>query len=263
MTTTDDDCRRTRELLEAYALGALDDDERTAVEKHLETCADCRVLASEFVETAHELPLAVGAVSPLRPPAELKARLVGRLAGEQPPRGRVAAARHRWWWRPRAALVLATLLLAALFAAWDVRLDDALSQERDLRARLAHLQVQQELVLEVVDSGETRKAVLLPPENSDSRAYGKVFTRADMPHVVAMAARLPRPPEDRAYHLWLTSEGRTRLGGVIAVDSSGFGLILFDADRPGPVYDEASLILQPKGSKRPEGAPVLRWRAES
>jgi hypothetical protein len=260
---TEHDCRRTREMLEAYALGALERDEQAAVERHLETCADCRALAAEFSETPNELPFAVAAVSPLRPPAALKARLLGQVASVQPPEGRIAAPRRRWWWRPRTALVLATLLLAALFAAWDVRLDDALSQERDLRARLAHLQVQQELVLEVVDSRETRKAVLLPPERSESRAYGKVFTRADMPHVVAMAARLPRPPEDRAYHLWLTSEGSTRLGGVIAVDSSGFGLILFDADRPGPVYDEASLILQPKGSKRPEGAPVLRWRAES
>jgi hypothetical protein len=260
---TERDCQRTREMLEAYALGALDDDERGAVERHLRTCADCRALAAELVETAHELPLAVGAVSPLRPPTALKARLLGEFAPDQPLGGRVAAARRRWWWRPRAALVLVSLVLAALFAAWDARLDDALSQERDLRARLAHLQVQQELVLEVVDSRETRKAMLLPPEGSESRAYGKVFTRADMPHVVAMAARLPRPTRNRAYHLWLTSAGRTRLGGVIAVDSSGFGLILFEADRPGPVYDEARLILQPKGSKRPHGEPVLRWSEET
>jgi hypothetical protein len=150
-----------------------------------------------------------------------------------------------------------------LFAAWDARLDDARSQERDLRARLARLQVQQELVLEVVDSRETRKAFLLPPAGSGSRAYGKVFTRADMPHVVAMAARLPQPRPGRAYHLWLTSAGRTRLVGVLAVDSSGFGLILFEADRAGPVYEEARLIEQPKGSKRPRGESVLRWRAPS
>jgi hypothetical protein len=258
----DGDCRRTRELLEAYALGALDDGERIAVAEHLKTCADCRALASELVETAHELPLAVGAVSPLRPPAELKARLVGPLVGEEPPPGSVAAARHRWWWRPRAALVLVGVLVAVLFAAWDTRLDDALSKERDLRARLARLQVQQELVLEVVDSRETRKAVLLPPENSGSRAYGKVFTRADMAHVVAMAARVPVPLGDQAYHLWLTSAEGTRLAGVIAVDSSGFGLLLFEAGRSGPVYEEARLILQPKGSKRPQGEPALYWRAQ-
>jgi hypothetical protein len=252
---TEQDCQRTRELLEAYALGALEDDERTAVERHLETCADCRALAAELVETAHNLPLALGAVSPLRPPAALKAQLLGQLAPEE----RLEA--RRWWWRPRAALVLVSLVLAALFAAWDARLDDALSQERDLRARLARLQVQQELVLEVVDSRETRKAVLLPPEGSDSRAYGKVFTRADMPHVVAMAGRLPQPRSEQAYHLWLTSGGRTRLAGVLAVDSGGFGLILFEADRAGPVYQDARLIEQPKGSKRPAGEPILRWRA--
>jgi hypothetical protein len=254
---TEQDCQPTREMLEAYALGALEDDERAAVDQHLRTCADCRQLAAELIETAHKLPLAVGAASPLRPPGALKARLLGALAPE-----RTVDAR-RWWWRPSAAFALLSLVLAALFAAWDARLDDALSQERDLRARLTRLHVQQELVLEVVDSRETRKAVLLPPEGSDSRAYGKVFTRADMPHVVAMAARLPQPRRDRAYHFWLTSAGRTRLAGVLALDSSGFGLILFEADRAGPVYDEARLIEQPKGSRRPSGEPVLRWRAET
>ena len=253
---TERDCQKTRDMLEAYAVGALEEHERAAVERHLQTCADCRELAAELVETAHKLPLALGAVSPLRPPSALKARLLGRLAPEQ------RVEKRRWWWRPRAALALLSLVLAALFAAWNARLDDALSQERDLRARLARLQVEQEIVLEVVDSAETRKAVLLPPEGSDSRAYGKVFTRADMPHVVAMAARLPQPRRDRAYHLWLTTSGRMRLAGVLPVDSSGFGLILVEADRAGPVYEEARLIEQPKDSRRPSGEPVLRWRAE-
>jgi hypothetical protein len=253
---TEQDCQPTREMLEAYALGALDEDERAAIDDHLRTCADCRRLADELIETAHKLPLAVGAASPLQPPTTLKARVLGQVAPEED-----GESRRRWWWRPSVALALVSLVLAGLFAAWDARLDDALSQERDLRARLARLQVQQELVLEVVDSRETRKAVLLPSEGSESRAYGKVFTRGDMRHVVAMAARLPRPRPDHAYHLWLTNARGTRLAGVLAVDSSGFGLILFDADRAGPVYEEARLIEQPRGSTRPRGEPILLWRA--
>jgi hypothetical protein len=252
---TEQDCQPTRELLEAYVLGALDEDERAAVSDHLRTCADCRRLADELIETVHKLPLAVGAASPLRPPAMLKARVLGQVAPEKGVESR------RWWWRPSLALALVSVVLAGLFAAWDARLDDALSQERDLRVRLARLQVQQELVLEVVDSRETRKALLLPPAGSESRAYGKVFTRADMRHVVAMAARLPQPRPGRAYHLWLSTARGTRLAGVFAVDSSGFGLILFDADRAGPVYEEARLIEQPRGSKRPSGDPILLWRA--
>lgn len=254
---TDRDGHTMRELLEAYALGALEDDERMAVERHLEACEECRLLAAELVETAHKLPLALAAASPLQPPAALKTRLLGQFAPEQ----RVEA--RRWWWRSSIALALVSIVLAALFAAWDARLDDALSQERDLRARLARLHVQQELVLEVVDSRETRKAVLLPRKGSASRAYGKVFTRADMPHVVAMAARLQQPRPGRDYHLWLTSGGRTQLVGVLPVDSSGFGLILFEADAAGPLYEEARLIEQPKGSRRPTGEPVLRWRARA
>jgi hypothetical protein len=253
---TEQDCQPTREMLEAYALGALDEDERASIDDHLRTCADCRRLADELIETAHKLPLAVGAASPLRPPATLKARVLGQVAPEKG-----GESQRRWWWRPSVALALVSLVLAGLFAAWNARLDDALSQERDLRVRLARLQIQQELVLEVVDSRETRKAVLLPPAGSESRAYGKVFTRADMRHVVALAARLPQPRPDHAYHLWLTTGRGTRLARVLPVDSSGFGLVLFDADRAGPVYKEARLIEQLKGSRRPSGEPILLWRA--
>src|ERR671911_72022 len=94
------DCQTTREMLEAYALGALEDDERRAVERHLQTCTECRPLAAELVETAHKLPLAVGAASPLRPPEALKARLVRELEPEE------SAEARRWWWRPSVALAL-------------------------------------------------------------------------------------------------------------------------------------------------------------
>jgi anti-sigma factor RsiW len=76
----DEKHQRTRELLEAYALGALDEDERREVEAHLEECDECAQLARELAEVAHRLPLALAAASPLRPPASLKERVLGAVA---------------------------------------------------------------------------------------------------------------------------------------------------------------------------------------
>jgi putative zinc finger protein len=45
---TADTCREWRELLGSYALGGLDDDERTAVAAHLEGCAECRAELAEL-----------------------------------------------------------------------------------------------------------------------------------------------------------------------------------------------------------------------
>ena len=75
-----------------------------------------------------------------------------------------------------------------------------------------------------------------------------------------LAARLPQPPAGQAYHLWLTSQGQTYLGGVLAVNAQGFGLLVFDADHDGPVYEAAQLTLQPEGSTAPSGSPVLTWQ---
>ncbi len=137
------DCAHTRELLEQYVLGALEPEERSEVERHLESCAECRT-------TRERGPFA--------------------------------------------------------------------------------------------------------------RSYGKLYTRPDLSDVVAFANRLPEAPKGRAYHLWLTVGGRTKLAGVLTV-RDGFGLVVFKAQRPGPKYGAAVLTLQKPGADAPAGTPVLTWRA--
>lgn len=251
----DDTCTWTRERLHAYALGALDEDERRRVEAHLDHCGECRQLAAELAEAANALPVALAQASPLRPPASLRDRLVAEV-------GRRSRAPRRPWWRPRAALALAAVALGALLVTWNVRLENALSQQRSLRARIADLKGQQERILEVVDSRRTEKAFLAPPEGSRSEAYGKLFTRSDLADVVVLGGRLAPPGPDAAYHLWLTERGRTEFAGVLAVDRTGFGLLVFRAERAGPDYEAARVILQPRGSKQPSGRPALEWYSE-
>jgi hypothetical protein len=253
------DHSQIQDRLEAYALGALESEERAEVERHLETCADCRAVAAEFERVAHALPAALAAASPASLPSELKSRVLDRLdVPAEPPRRRRAPIR-----RPRLALAFGALVLV-LAVGWATGLQLALARERDRRTELARIVGQQELVLEVVDSGETQKEFLASTDESGpfARSYGKLYTRPDMRNVVAFAARLPRPPEGRAYHLWLTRAGRTRLAGVLVI-RDGFGLVVFQADRRGPRYDEALLTLQASGATRPGGARVLSWKASS
>src|SRR5215207_8917027 len=67
---------RAMDLLEAYALGVLEADECHAVERHLATCTECRRLVADLAATADLLPLALAAASSLRPPADLKDRVL-------------------------------------------------------------------------------------------------------------------------------------------------------------------------------------------
>lgn len=65
-------------LAALHAIGALDATERTALERHLEVCAECVSEVTTLLPTSHGL---VHGVPPLAPPAALRARLLGRVTG--------------------------------------------------------------------------------------------------------------------------------------------------------------------------------------
>src|SRR5262245_12930523 len=84
------------ELVAVYALGALPGADRIFVERHLQTCAECRALLRETVAAVAVLPMMV---APLEPPPALKSRLLTRVdaslalqraAASAAPAGRVA-----------------------------------------------------------------------------------------------------------------------------------------------------------------------------
>lgn len=245
-----------QELLEAYVLDSLDATERARVERHLQNCADCQRLVHEYVEVTGKLPYALATASKLPLPPEIKTRLLQSLAAE---RSSTRKSSIPFRWRPRL-VTWGLAILLAFSLAWGFRLNVALAQERALRSEFADLVNQQEIVLEVIDSSNTTKAFLRATA-SDSKSYGKLFTRSDFMDVVAMAGRLPVPPAGQAYHLWVTQEGQTHLAGIMKVNEKGFGLLVFTADQPGPVYEAAQLILQPIGSMSPTGVPTISWQA--
>lgn len=264
-------CEQIRELLEPYALDALEVEERQIVEQHLATCRECGRLLAEYREVLAHLPDLLAAATPERLSPGVKGQLLEKIRESQaPPPGEAAERSPRsqpqpWTRRPKRRLwQLATAIsaiLLLLILLWNIQLNVALARERALRMEVADIVGRQELVLEVIDSEQTDRLVLLPPSQT-SDAYGKVFSRSDMPHVVAMAARLPRPPAGRAYHLWLSRGTATELAGVMAVDDDGFGMLIHQAEQDGPIYESAILTLQPLGAVKPQGEPLLVWPRE-
>jgi RNA polymerase sigma factor (sigma-70 family) len=268
---------------------ALDADEHAAVAAHLAGCPTCQRLADELTDVANALPQALAAASPHRLPTTAKARLLQSLdaptptvassgdldivhdSATPPPTpaplasgqaSGAGAALHRRWprWRPRTLGTLAATLVAVLALGWGVQLSFALARERALRAEFhALLSGQQALVIDVIDSSKTVKAMLRATQPG-SKAYGKLFTRPDMPNVVIMAGRLPDPPTGQSYNVWLMRAGTAQLAGELALNA-GFGALVFDAGQTGLVYDSAQVVLQPRTSTSPTGTIVLQWQA--
>jgi hypothetical protein len=106
------------EDLGAYALGALDDDERDAVREHLERCPECRSRYDEIAGLPTLLDLAAMSgkhdVAPLAP--VLEERVLDRFArevGERRPR-RVRRPRRHWMFAGGGALAAAAVAAVLL-----------------------------------------------------------------------------------------------------------------------------------------------------
>lgn len=215
------------ELLGAYALDAVDDDERAVVEAHLATCSRCRAEVAEHRETAALLAHGGGDA-----PEGVWSRIAGALE-ESPPRLRLAplppvvdptpapAGGRRIW--PRLALVAAAaaavvaVVLGVQVRAQDRRIDDLQVAARDPLAAALQDALDdprsQALQLVSADGGvEVRGAIT---------AAGVGYLRAD---------DLPRLDGTRTYQLWGAAGDRLVSLGVLGADP---GVVTFR----GAAYD--------------------------
>src|SRR5450755_4859324 len=98
------------EDLALYAMGALLGDERAAVEKHLEECADCR---RELELLRGDMALLAYSSAHSAPPRRSRQRLMDAVQREA--RRKEVPARRSWWtavpWFAAAAMTILAVLL--------------------------------------------------------------------------------------------------------------------------------------------------------
>jgi anti-sigma-K factor RskA len=115
------------DLSAAYALDALDDDERRAYEEHLAGCERCREEVASFSSTAGALAYAAG---PAAPPAALRDRILVAARAERP---NVVPLRPRWAY-PVAAVAAAAACVAIGLGVWNISLHNRLSNGQALQS---------------------------------------------------------------------------------------------------------------------------------
>jgi anti-sigma-K factor RskA len=110
------------ELSAAYALDALDADERGEFEEHLTHCPECREAVASFQETASAL---AHHVEMPPPPPSLRDRILEQARRERP---NVVPLRPRWVF-PATATVAAVAACAAIgFGIWAATLNNRLGE---------------------------------------------------------------------------------------------------------------------------------------
>jgi anti-sigma-K factor RskA len=216
------------EDLALLALGALQGEERAALQKHVDECAGCRQELQQL--RGDTALLALSTVGPA-PPQRARERLLQAVAKE--PRAPKVAAR-RWSWRPMPWFAAAAFALIAVFF---FRQSDRLAQ------RVAELQTQsaqQQAVLErarqvvaTLTSTDALRVTLVAAE-TPPQPQGKVIYVRDRSSLVFLASNMPGLPPQKAYELWLIpSSGTPISAGVFKPDAHGSATVVEPPLPPG------------------------------
>jgi anti-sigma-K factor RskA len=250
-----------RELIEAYALGALDPQERASLEAHLASgCTDC-------AKSLGEARWLVSQLAYLAPEAQPSDMLRGRLL--QTVRAETRAAKPSksssaipfWMWGAVAALLLFTL-----YTAWDtIQLNKQIAETN----AQAQAEIAKRHELEEQFAIAQREAIILTDPRSVKIPLGT--ENKEMPNldatwhaklgIVVSGLNVPAPSGTRTLQLWLipkTKDGKPIPSLTLRPDADG-KFVLLVANPPDAMDATKALAITEEpagGSQAPTTKPI-------
>jgi anti-sigma-K factor RskA len=237
------------DLIPAYTLGALTEDERTQVEALLAADAEAQTLLREHQQIADLLPLS----APLQaPPAQLLGRLLTRLAEDRaaspaapvslPTAAPSPTRRLRARWLLPAA---AALLLVILAVTWSLQNAAPPTPQALYDSILASSGAQQIALVAHLDD-QIRGDLVITPEGD---------------RAVIRVEQLPPLAADQAFQLWLIDSDGSVSGGVYRLEGESAHYISVPVSKPVGDYLRFGVSLEPVGGSplgdRPSGPRVF------
>lgn len=244
-------------LIPAYTLGALDPDDRAAVETWLASDPEAQALLVEYQAVADQLNVMI----PLhQAPAHLEADLRQRLTGERPPavvvrstrvpapRPAISRRRNLRWLRlalPLAALLI--LVIAGTIYVWQ-QPDESLTDA--------------ELYKQIIAQEDSQKLELIPVENQGDASAALAVSPNGTQAVICFWS-LPELASDQTYQLWLLDdEGTLRSGGVFQSEAPEDTYVRVPLDASISFYQAFGVSIEPSGGSpledQPSGPRVFR-----
>ncbi|MET0771941.1 MAG: anti-sigma factor [Candidatus Limnocylindrales bacterium] len=253
-------CAEAQELAVLCVLDVLTPDEAAPVHAHLAGCERPHPDIDRAAEAAGVLALSA---EPVRPPAELRGRLMDAVVStpQVPDRLPVvdavtpapivvpferpapAARPSRWVWIGLAAAAVIALLLGG----WNLTLQRQVS-DADQQLALVRQAV-------AAASDPTSTVAQLAGTDAAPGASGMVVIPATGTGYV-MVQGLPALPDDQVYQAWYLAGGTPTSAGLM--DPSGSGVTVMAGLEPIPGTDTIALTVEPAGGvPQPTGAIVL------
>ena len=231
------------ELLPAYTLDCLDEEDMLLVTEHLAVCPTCRAELASYQGVAGQLAMAVPCN---KPPADLKRRLMAHVRPARPQA--ISQPRPAWWQQ------LAHSLRALQHPAWGVA----------SLALILALAVSNVLLWQQVNrpggmsTGQGMRSLALAGTAAAPAASGIVVISTDGEYGTLVVDGLPALDKTRQYQLWLIRDGKRTSGAVFSVGQGGYGSVPILAPEPLIRYSSFGVTIEPSGgSPGPTGDKVL------
>ena len=232
-----------KDNLAAYALGALDAKETSALEAHLRTCDDCRLELADYQRVSTGL---LTALPPQKPSPKLRRSLQKRLAGE------VESVRPRFNWSLNRTLITGALVL--LIGLNIVSVFEVLTVKNEQ----AELNKQ-------YGSNQTAIAMLAYPSTQSftfdqNGISGSLLVDKTRNMVGVFAWHLPPTPAGKTYQMWLIDpQGERTSGGFLIPDTDQpFVMSIIRSPLPLTGFTGMGVTLEPAGgSPKPTGEKIF------
>jgi anti-sigma-K factor RskA len=229
------------DLLPAYALDCLDEEESLVVIEHLATCSLCRAELETYQTVSDSLALAAPDAVPS---SGLKSSLMNRIQTVSKPSQNEKVS---LWERLNTYLrqfspiwSLASLSLVILLAISNLFLWQQVNQGQ-LASR--------NTIMRVIPLTATSQA---------PGASGLIVISTNGEYGTLVVDHLPDLDQGRQYQLWLIQDNTRTSGGVFSVSPDGYGGLSVQSPKPLSSYSAFGVTIEPRGgSSAPTGEKVL------
>jgi anti-sigma-K factor RskA len=226
------------DLLPAFVLGILTDEETNRVAEHLAGCETCRVEQTRLQQVADDLPLALAQTAP---PSRVKEKLLLAVRSSEPKM--VPTSQPVFWQR---LLVPFRQLVPLLGAALIVLLV------------VVNLLLWRQLSFATVHPGTPMQVIALTNTQDAPNAVGTLIMNQPGDYGTLVVDKLAVLDSSQEYQIWLIKNGQRVSGGLFSVNPDGYASLEIQAAKPLSQYDSVGVTIEPfGGSPGPTGSKVL------